>query len=115
VPYSRPTGSLLGPPRKGYQEIQRLACGFALRAERALEGIRTPNLLIRSYSARCVVQTSKDAGRLRARCLELDGVSGAGFGRYIGSDGSSTRNNSAVRAGMLVIGGTSHSSLPSSA
>jgi hypothetical protein len=29
----------------------------------ALEGIRTANLLIRSYSAWCAVQTRKDAGR----------------------------------------------------
>jgi hypothetical protein len=40
----------------------------------ALEGIRTPNLLIRSYSARSAVQACVGAGRQRAKNEQLDGV-----------------------------------------
>ena len=46
------------------------------RPSSALEGIRTPNLLIRSHCARCGVQTCGGAGRRRATDVQLDGVSG---------------------------------------
>ena len=48
----------------------------------ALEGIRTPNLLIRSYSARCAVHAREGAGRWRATGVQLDGVANRPASRF---------------------------------
>ena len=55
---SRWTGRLFGLTQEGIARDLLLELRFC-----ALEGIRTPNLLIRSYFARCAVHTCEDAGR----------------------------------------------------